>query len=388
MVFISRVLLQEAANSAGIRIVGTTDCGPIPQAEAGLEAWRAAGHAGEMGYMMRRFPAMEQLLPGVKCVVSFAVYYDRAARPPLARCHGMVARYAWGRDYHKVLRRAGEAFVRELERRLAGTMRSRVFSDAVPLLERAIGERAGLGFIGRNSLLIRPGEGSFSFLGEVLLDAEVENTEAKKSGGSCGSCVRCIADCPTGAIVADGTIDARRCISYLTIEKRSALSRDERAAIGAWLFGCDICQDVCPFNHRGLKREAAPHYAELSHSAGAGSSLDVRALLAIRTHEEFSARFAGTPLMRAKREGLLRNAAVVAANTDCGEAAESLAAALEHDASPMVRQHCLWALFELGERCDNPGRAWSKKILERGLADQDADVRREAEDLAQQARIG
>ena len=329
-----------------------------------LSVWQDAGYAGEMQYMLRS-PAMlsdiKQLLPESRSVVCFVISYnwdsntskglqglDFSHVPPPG--YGRVARYAWGRDYHRVLRKRLRRFVRRVEEELgvSGVILWRGFSDAVPLLERALVQEAGLGFLGKNTLLIRPGVGSFTFLAEVVwnvgitLDAWSGSHTAKST--ACGSCTRCLSSCPTGALVSPQVLDARRCISYLTIEKRTDFDSWERKAVGDWVFGCDACQDVCPFNHEGAEKV---DFANFSTPRASGPFLELIRLLSLRTDEEFTRSFAGTPLMRAGREPLLRNACCVIANTGFLPAVPSLTAALSEDSSQMVQTHAMHALGEL-----------------------------------------
>lgn len=378
---IKKVMLEEVAEHVGLTLIGASNHPVSDRAMSRLREWQEAGHAGEMRYMTRTPPPLADLLPSARSVVSFAAFYDRSPRPPLQKGHGKVARYAWGRDYHRVLKRRAESFVLEMARRAGIAIEARVFVDAAPILERAYAEQSGIGFFGRNTLIIRPGQGSFSFLGEVVWNLEIETPDDAPRKGGCGTCRRCINECPTGAIVADGVVDARRCISYLSIEKRTALSAPEREALGEWIFGCDVCQDVCPFNHASLRRGLLPTIEEFSAAAGVGPSLELRSILALRRDDQFVARFGGTAIMRAKRAGLLRNAAIVAANTDCEEATADLELALREDPAPIVRQHSLWALSTLKKRCDSLTNGAYTQLLNLALRDTDAEVRGEAESL-------
>lgn len=357
---------------------------PLPEDIARLEAWQSAGRAGELKYMLREGSLLgnaSKLLPSAQSLISFAVFYDRGpgAREPLAPGLGRVARYAWGRDYHKVLKKALGRFVQEAERELGKKVEARIFSDAVPLLERAAARSAGLGFVGKNTMLIRSGGlGSFFFIAEVLWNLAVEQPlESAPHDGGCGTCARCLKACPTNAFVEPYVLDARRCLSYLTIEKRSALEISERRALGEWVFGCDVCQDVCPFNANGLKRDAHPTIPELGQEEGVGPTLDLAQVLRLRTDSQFRSRFEGTALMRATRPGLLRNAAVVAANTNSMNAMTALREALL-DSSEMVRSHALWAVLTLGENCNALPNSAMQEILRAAENDPAQLVREEA----------
>jgi epoxyqueuosine reductase len=361
-----------------------------------LQHWQDAGYAGDMSYMKRPVDLLahpEQLFAELRSVVVVGAFYDRAQREPLKSGFGRVARYAWGRDYHKVLRKRLRSFVADVERELGHPVKHRIFSDSVPLLERALAQASGLGFVGKNTMVITPRLGSFMFLGEVLWELEVvgspqpimsqsptlEISVPHHGKSNCGTCSRCLDSCPTGAFVSEYVLDARRCISYLTIEKRGGLSLAERRWIGEWLFGCDVCQEVCPFNTVSIKTRRNPDFPEFDQSAGVGQSLSIAEILAIRADAEFIGRFAGTALTRAKREGLLRNAAVVAANTQCHALLPDLELAAREDLSPIVRQHALWSHWELSIAQGNDARRKSQRLLESARGEQHEVVRGEVE---------
>ena len=229
-----------------------------------------------------------------------------------------MARYAWVRDYHRVMKRRMRGLVRSLEAELGSAVAARWYVDDGPMLDRAAANRAGIGWFGKNTNILTPGYGSWVFLGQVITDLPLEPDEPLKK--SCGSCVRCIDDCPTGALVAPYVLDNARCISYLTIENRGAIPRELRPLMGDWVFGCDICQDVCPVNRKARPADwpiplAGPEAAgeptgNPGRAAGAGF-LDLVELLEM-SEEDFRGRFAGTSIMRAKRVGMQRNACVVA----------------------------------------------------------------------------
>jgi epoxyqueuosine reductase len=250
---------------------------------------------------------------------------------------GRIARYAWGADYHAAMLARLQQLAQFIRTVAGREVQQRIYVDTGPLLERDVATRAGLGFIGRNTCLISPAWGSFLFLGEILLDVELEYDEPERLG-TCGACTRCLAACPTGALVAPYVLDSRRCISYLTIELKGSIPVELRPLLGNWIFGCDACQSVCPwprrFAHTGrqdfLRFEAdrcAPRLTELMQ-------LD---------EAQFHARFRGMPMLRAKRRGLLRNVAVALANWGDAQAVPSLRAAAQ-DADPLVREHAAWAL--------------------------------------------
>ena len=372
-------LIKSLALEHGLDLVGAVSIEqlrPVLAAESRhLAQWQAAGYAGEMDYMNREaelFAEPERLLPGVRSVISFAVPYADprgGVDPTCPRGFGRVARYAQWRDYHLVIKKILRRLMAALEAGAGGKLGWRAFSDAVPFLERAAGAASGLGFRGKNGLVIRPGAGSYFFLAEVLLDLDVVipdglpgasmplNKTAGKSG--CGTCARCQTGCPTGAFVAPHRLDARRCISYLTIEKKSGFSAEERAMVGDWIFGCDRCQEVCPFNHSGV--EITP-VAEFGSSRGAGALVDLKSILETASDGQFTARFAGTPLMRPGRIGMIRNALAVAANQRCVEVLPAMIEVFRRESSQMIKTEALAALRCLKPFADRSGRAIISQI--------------------------
>jgi epoxyqueuosine reductase len=366
------VQIKNAARELGFEVAGITSVEPLDRDDIGFQAWREAGFTAGMDYMTRR-PELHAhpraLVPYARSVVTLAVNYYAAA-PEFQHEHryGRVARYAWGRDYHDVVRPRLQALASKIEQIAGCPIHARCFVDAVPLLERAVAARAGLGFFGKNTNLLQPRSGSWSFLSEILLDLELpaDNRDIKVS---CGTCRRCIDACPTDAFAAPYQLDSRKCISYLTIENKGAIPLELRTAVGDWIFGCDVCQEVCPFN-RFASDNAWP---EFQPEAGAGPRLDLVEVLSIASDDAFRARFCGTPLTRPKRRGLLRNAAIVAANVGAIKAVPSLIERIEADPEPLIRGHALWALEQLDSK-----RA--ARIAERALkSDPDASVRAEAE---------
>ena len=349
-------IVSTCARECDLGVVGVLSCAEyeVGGDVAALKAWQGAGFQGEMGYMGREaelFGDLAGFLPGARSVVSFFVPYlwqseiDREtlhAVPPEG--YGKIARYAWMRDYHRVLKLRLEKFVVLLKRHFGDEIKSRIFVDSAPILERSIARASKIGFVGKNTLFIRPGLGSYGFLCEVVLnidiavdiivEAEFENNLGKPKLSGCGTCTKCINDCPTNAIVAPYLLDARRCISYLTIEKRTEFTEWEREAIGYWLFGCDRCQEVCPYNHRGIAPLLPP--ADFQKRE-VGHYLSLTEVLKIRTDKDFMKRFEGTPIMRARRVGLLRNACAVIGNTNYCTAISALVDVSQDDPSELVR---------------------------------------------------
>jgi epoxyqueuosine reductase len=342
----ARRVLEERAREAGFDLVGVSAAGPLREGGERLRRWQEAGMAADMGYMQRPVELLsnpKKLQKSARSVVSLGVSYYPGEHPENAAGGGRVARYAWGRDYHEVIKERLFRLRGELEEALGARIKARAFTDAVPLLERSAARLAGLGFFGRNSCLINADVGSYFFIADLIVDLEVEPDRA--ATGTCGRCTRCMDRCPTGAIKAPGVVDARLCISYLTIENRGEIPRELRPKVGDWAFGCDVCQEVCPYNKAKATRSRWP---EFSAGAGTGPYLELEAVLAIRTAEEFEGRFAGTPLTRPGREGLLRNCCVAAGNLRLQRAVPALVLALREDSSPLVRGHAAWALGEIG----------------------------------------
>lgn len=301
--------IKEYAFSIGADLVGIAPASADPQNEKELKKFIQEGRHGTMGwledYQKRVNP--DALLPGAKSVMVIGINYYRETQK-LSPGHGRVARYAYGRDYHKVLKKILKQIMSFMAEQ-APNEKFRLCVDSAPILEKAYAQKAGLGFMGKNTLLITKEFGSFVLLGEILTTAVLDYDEP--ATGTCGTCTRCLDACPTKAITAPGKLDARRCISYLTIENKGEIAEEFRSSIGEWIFGCDICQNVCPYN----KVNAKPLTLEAFKSVKiAGESLPLQEIMNIQTDQEFLERFAGSPLMRAKRKGLQRNARIVMEN--------------------------------------------------------------------------
>ena len=371
--------IKRKALDLGFEVVGITNVGRMSGHDKALRDWCDAGFAAGMTYMTRRpeLNANPQLLvPWAASVITLAVnYWAPAPSFDHESRYGRVARYAWGRDYHYVVKPRLLALAAEIEGLAARPLRARAFVDAVPLLERAVAAQAGLGFFGKNTNLLQPRRGSWFFLAELLVDMPLES-QGEPIKVSCGSCRRCLEACPTGAFAGAYVLDSRRCISYLTIENKGAIPAEFRAGLGEWIFGCDVCQDVCPFN----RFSSETTWPELGPEAGVGHRLDLVDLLSVASDREFRNRFGGTPLVRAKRKGLLRNAALVAANVNCTDAISALITRIEEEAEPLIRGHALWALSLLD-------RGTGKRLAERAIErDSDPFVVEEATGILENRR--
>ncbi|HWO22708.1 MAG TPA: tRNA epoxyqueuosine(34) reductase QueG [Kofleriaceae bacterium] len=320
-----------------------------PRRGALYESWLAAGRAGEMTYLAAPEHTaaradLRALLPAARALIVVALAHDRRDPvPPDRLLRGKIARYARGEDYHMVLRDKLVALADRLARALGRPVASRPCVDSAPVLEREWAERGGLGFIAKNTMLIAPGAGSYVLLGELLVDVPLAPTAPEAPPPPrCGTCRSCLDACPTGAFVDAYVLDARRCISYLTIEHHGPIPRELRPAIGTWVFGCDVCQEVCPWN-AGKGARPAPLLGPrtLDHA------LPDLVALAGKGANQLRRFVRRTALRRIPHDVLLRNTAVALGNTGAPEALPALAALLDH-AAPLVRGHAAWALGRLG----------------------------------------
>jgi epoxyqueuosine reductase len=294
--------VKALAREVGFDLVTAGPAGP-PEHGPALRRWLEVGHAGTMGYLERRLeerldPA--RVLPGARSVLCVALnYYQGEAADPSWR---PVARYAWGRDYHDVIGPRLERLAGYLAE--AAGARSRGYVDTGPVLERDLAARAGLGWVGKNTMLLHPRLGSWFFIGVLLTTAEL--THDQPLADRCGTCRACLDACPTGAFVAPYVLDARRCVSYLTIEHRGDIDPEFHAGMTGWQFGCDVCQDVCPWNRKVPVTTATDFQPRAAYPrADAMMGMD---------DDSLRRRFQGTPLLRAKAAGLRRNAAIYRGN--------------------------------------------------------------------------
>ncbi len=274
-----------------------------------------------------------------RSVVVLAASYAHRAPHREAGLRGRIARYAWGRDYHVLLKRRARRIARWIDRQVPGA-RSHWMTDSGPLAERAFARSGGLGWQGKNTMLLRRGLGSYTLLAAVLTTAEIEPDPPVAQG--CGSCARCLPSCPTGALAAPYDLANDLCISYQTIENHGPIPRALRARMGDWVFGCDLCQEACPVNE-GVEVGALPELAPRSAEAAFPDLVSALAL----DDDGFRERFRGRPILRARHAGFLRNVCVALGNSADPRAVTPLGNALEH-AEPLVRGHAAWALGRLG----------------------------------------
>ena len=348
--------IKEQARDLGFDLVGVASVEPSVHMDL-YRAWIEDGVHGDMGYLSRedavaRRADLERTLPSLKAavVVGHDYYQEDPSGVPDDQARAVVARYARGRDYHNVIKKRLLKLHRWIESRAGGPVGGRTYVDTGPILERELATRAGLGWFGKNTMLIDPKRGSYFFLGILLLDLELE-TDEPFTEDHCGTCRSCLDACPTGALLgrdANGApvMDARRCISYLTIEHRGPIPMELRPLMGNRVYGCDICQEVCPWNEKFA--EVGPELAYRAREGLDGPELVELAerLLAV-DDEGFRELFRGSPIKRARRAGLLRNVCVALGNWGAEEAVPVLVAGLS-DPAPLVCGHAAWALGRVG----------------------------------------
>jgi epoxyqueuosine reductase len=364
--------IKDEARQLGFELVGISAVKMSPHEQSFAE-WLRRGFAGELDYMkrtelLRRDP--RSLVPWAVSVVSVGMnYYTSFARSePCGEPKGWISRYAWGDDYHDLMKRKLDLLLGRVKDLHGESVEGRAFVDSGPVLERDFAGISGLGWVGKNTHLISPKKGSWFFLGELFLDLPLDYDRPMRD--RCGGCELCLKACPTGAFVGPYLLDARRCISYLTIELKGWMPRELRPLVGDHIFGCDICQEVCPYNVKA--RDAA----EQAFMPRPGlHAPDLVPFLSL-TEAEFRRRFRGSPILRAKRRGFLRNVAVALGNTKSHEAIPALRLALE-DAEPLVRGHSAWALGQIG----SPSAVAALRC--RLEVERDTEVRGEIEDAIQ-----
>ncbi|MBM3143671.1 MAG: tRNA epoxyqueuosine(34) reductase QueG [Chloroflexi bacterium] len=373
--------IKQEAYRLGFHLAGVTTPEPPPHLDI-YEEWLSAGHYGEMAWLAsdrarQRRADPRLILPECQAIIVLGVLYPPSPSPaalPLSlpilgerggwgegEGEGSVASYAWGQDYHDALPPFLRALVEYIEQKIGHAIPNRWYTDSGPVLERELAQRAGLGWIGKNTNLINPKKGSFFLIAEILMGIELV-PDAPFTHDRCGSCTRCIEACPTGCILPNRTIAAHRCISYLTIELKGSIPPELRPRMGNWIFGCDICQQVCPWNKRFALPPPAPPFTgwssypspgTLSSSpftrgseGGRGAARPSLAEELSLSPEAFNCKFEGSPIKRAKRRGYLRNVAVALGNSRNADAIPALTKALSDD-EPLVREHAAWALEQI-----------------------------------------
>lgn len=334
--------IQRWARSMGFQALGVSDI-DLQQAEQHLQAWLAKGFHGEMGFMekhgsKRTHP--EELVEGTLRVISVRMdYWPGEAAEPWQVLEdsekGFVSRYALGRDYHKLMRKRLAKLAQKMEQEL-GSMGYRVFTDSAPVMEKALAEKAGLGWIGKHTNVLSREHGSYFFLGEIYTDMPLPVTES--TSAHCGSCTACIDVCPTQAIVAPYQLDARRCISYLTIELRGSIPEELRPMMGNRIYGCDDCQLICPWN------KYAQSTTEPDYSPREGLDAPQLVDLFNWTEAEFLSKLEGSPIRRIGYECWLRNIAVALGNAEKSAGVVAALKKRQNHPSALVQEHVAWAL--------------------------------------------
>jgi len=331
--------IKEKARQLGFILAGVTSCEPPAHYDI-FEEWLNAGKHGKMHYLAKersrqRRADPQQILPECKSILVLALPYANV-EGRMQNSEFKIASYALGEDYHEVIPPRLQEIVEFIEEKIGHPIPNRYYTDTGSILERELAQRAGLGWVGKNSMIINPKAGSTFFLAEILLGIELE-PDSILITDHCGACARCLTACPTQCILPNRTLDARRCISYLTIELKDNISEELRPFMRDWIFGCDICQQVCPWNR---------------FSAPADSAFELKIPLPVLTSDllqtsvEFNQRFKKSPLKRAKRRGYLRNMAVAIGNNGNEDNIPILEQAIQ-DTEPMVGEHAQWAIQKM-----------------------------------------
>jgi epoxyqueuosine reductase len=372
--------IVERASALGFDLCGVVRAEKFPELEL-IKEWLGRGYAGEMRYLAdERRSEPQSVMPGVRSVIVCALNYNAPAprsvdalQPPGVEPRGWISRYAWGHDYHEVLQEKLQGLASSLPERFAEPHEARIYADTGPLHERVFAKHAGLGWLGKNTLLLNAKLGSWFFLGVILTTLDIPPTLGAAelpAPDLCGSCTKCIDACPTGALIEPYVMDARLCISYLTIELRGSIPEDLREPMGRHVFGCDICQDVCPWNRRAPVTQAEEFQPrtfpqptdgeprELPAAIAGGienESLFLPRLewLAAMNEEQFRTVFRGSPVKRTKWRGLLRNACITLGNsapargTAHHERICTLLTRLSSSSEPVIAESAQWALLRI-----------------------------------------
>lgn len=340
----ARVKLLAAQH--GLTVSGVASVDPIEGLADHLEAHIAAGHVEGMDWFTperARFSTdVRNLHPTARSVISFALpYWSGPAEKPFDVPRGRISRYAWGRDYHRLIKKRMKALQTAIEAQVGETLDTRLLVDTARIVERSVAASAGVGWFGKNANLIVPGHGSWVLLGEMI--TELDLLPDAPLDRNCGRCTICIDNCPTGAIQEPYTIHAPHCISYLTIELRDAIPLELRPAMGDWVYGCDVCQDVCPYTGAA----ALVDEPKLRPASIDNAFPSLRWLLQM-SDDEFGATYFGTPVPRTKRRGLARNAAVALGNIGTDADIPALITAMTSHEEAIVRGHAAWAIGHIG----------------------------------------
>jgi len=380
--------VKEYAYALGFDLARITTAEALPETERVIKERLAQGLMDGLPWFTAERATTscqpDALLPGAQSIIALGMFYltEQPSDANNDEPRGRISRYAWGNDYHEVIKPKLQTFaewLREYARdEMGAEAETRLFVDTGRMVDRAVAQRAGLGWYGKNTNILTKKWGSWIFLAEIVTNLSLQSDEPIKA--NCGTCEICLHACPTGALPAPYTLDNRRCISYLTIELRGSIPLELRPLMGNLVFGCDICQAVCPVNiiaekRLGLRDNPGSHSiqvlprAEFRPRAEIGSAPELIPLLSL-TEEQFRERFRHSPIKRAKRRGLLRNVCVALGNSGDQRAVPALIAAL-HDAEPLVRGHAAWALGQLG------GEQAQQSLEDALTSESDAEVQNE-----------
>ncbi len=335
--------IKSRAIDLGFDLIGIAPAGLAPHANEYAD-WVNAGMMGEMTYMSRnpdRRSDPRLIVPNAQSVIVVGLSHYTVQLPEEIKndpSRGLIARYAWGVDYHDLMTPRLNDLSKFVREESGHSVESKVYVDTGAVLERDWAQLAGLGFIGKNTCLINPQKGSWLFLGVIITDLNLEIDQPIKNI-SCGNCTRCLTACPTNAFPRPYVLDARKCISYLTIELRGSIPIELRSMLGNRIFGCDICQDVCPWPTRFAEPTREKSFFPVDVDRAAPKLIDLAKL----TDDQFKQKFAGTPILRSKRRGLLRNVAVALGNWGSIGARETLSI-LAKDEDPIIAEHAKWGL--------------------------------------------
>jgi epoxyqueuosine reductase len=339
--------VKRLALECGLTVSAVTTADPFPEALAYIERHIETGHMAGMDWFTAERAGVaadvRQLHDRAVSILSVGIAYwpGPMQKPDDGVLRGRISRYAWGRDYHRVLKRRLATLLERIEHHVGRPVEARNLVDTARIVERAVAERSGLGWFGKHACIIVPGHGSWVLLGELVLDLDL--TPDRPLNRNCGSCRICLDRCPTNAIVAPYTVHAPSCISFLTIEERGVIPHHLRAHMGDWVYGCDVCQEVCPYTGAAARADDE----ELKPASIENAWPDLHRLLTM-TEKEFGDTYHGTPLPRTKRRGLARNAAIAFGNVGSEADIPFLAERLANHDEPLVRAHLAWALGNLG----------------------------------------
>lgn len=338
--------IRHAAADLGFNQVGLLRAAPSPRLDA-YHLWVKSEMFGEMGFLARedrviRRNDLNMILPGVQSLIIVGLDYGTNAIPEVILSdprRGRISNYAWGADYHDLITPRLEQLAAWMREQSGDDVSSRVYVDTGAILERSHAQQAGMGFIGKNTMLIHPRRGSFMFLGEILTTLAFDEYDTPHRETMCGTCTRCLNACPTNAFPRPYVLDSRRCISYLTIELKGSIPLEFRPLMGNWVYGCDVCQQVCPFT-KFVQPTAEQTFWPVDVDRASPPLADLLTL----DDEGFRARFYGSPIWRIKRDRLVRNACVAAGNSGLDEFVPLLESLAREDRSDLVREHAAWAL--------------------------------------------